>query len=59
MQKNGKNYMEEKRINAIAELTERRIKNLALLAGSKMHKQTITTDDEVEKNTAASYGDKK
>ena len=56
---NAKNYMEESRINAIAELTERRIKNLALLAGSKTHKQTITTDDEVEKNTAASYGDKK
>ena len=56
---NAKDYMEENRIRVIAELTERRIKNLQTLSNSKTHKQTITTDDEVGKNIAASYGDKK
>lgn len=51
----AKDYMEEKRIRVIAKLTERRIKNLETLAKSKTHKQTITTDDEVGKNIAASY----
>ena len=51
----AKDYMEENRIRVIAELTKHRIKNLETLAGSKMHKQTITTDDEVGKNIAASY----
>ena len=55
---NAKDYMEENRIRVIAELTERRIKNLKTLANSKTHKQTITTDDEVGKNVAASYEDK-
>ncbi|MBQ7638767.1 MAG: HipA domain-containing protein [Clostridia bacterium] len=57
--KNAKDYMEENRIRVIAELTERRIKNLETLANSKTHKQTVTTDDEVDKNIAASYDDKK
>ena len=56
---NAKDYMEENRIRVIAELTERRIKNLETLAKSKMHKQTITTDDEVGKNIAASYEEQK
>ena len=56
---NAKDYMEENRIRVIAELTERRIKNLEALANSKTHKQTITTDDEVGQNIAASYEDKK
>ena len=56
---NAKDYMEENRVRVIAELTERRIKNLEALANSKTHKQTITTDDEVGKNIAASYEDKK
>ena len=55
---NAKDYMEENRIRVIAELTERRIKNLEALANSKTRKQTITTDDEVGKNIAASYEDK-
>ena len=56
---NAKDYMEEKRIKVIAELAERRIKNLEMLANSKTRKQTITTDDEVGENIAASYEDKK
>ena len=55
---NAKDYLEENRIRVIAELTERRIKNLEALAKSKTHKQTITADDEVGKNVAAAYGDK-
>ena len=55
---NAKDYMEENRIRVIAELAERRIKNLETLAKSKTHKQAITTDDEVGKNVAASYEDK-
>jgi hypothetical protein len=47
----------ENRIRVIAELTERRIKNLQTLANSKTHKQTITADDEVGQNIAASYED--
>ena len=35
---NAKDYMEENRIRVIAELTERRIKNLKTLAKSKTHK---------------------
>ncbi len=52
---NAKDYMDENRIRVIAELTGRRIKNLETLAKSKTYKQTITTDDEVGKNIAASY----
>ncbi len=56
---NAKDYMEENRIRVIAELTERRIRYLETLAKSRTHKQTITTNDEVGKNIAASYEDKK
>ena len=52
---NAKDYMEENRIRAIAGLTERRIGYLKALADSKTRKQTVTTDDEVDKNVAASY----
>ncbi len=47
---NAKDYMEENRIRVIAELAERRIKNLEAFASSKTHTQIITTDDEVGKN---------
>ncbi|MBP0960667.1 MAG: HipA domain-containing protein [Oscillospiraceae bacterium] len=52
---NAKDYMEERRIRVIAELTERRIGNLEMLAGEKERKQVISTDDEVEKDIAAAY----
>ena len=50
--------MEEKRIHAIADLTERRIKILQSIAGEKRRTQIISTDDEVGENVAASYDDK-
>lgn len=50
----AKDYMEENRIRIIAELTERRIRTLKALANTKAHRQTITTDDEVGENIAAS-----
>ena len=56
---NAKDYMEEKRIHAIADLTERRIKILQSIAGEKRRTQIISTDDEVGENVAASYDDKK
>ncbi len=56
---NAKDYMEENRIRVIAKLTERRIKSIETYASSKTHKQTISTDDEVGKNIAASYENKK
>ena len=52
---NAKDYMEERRIRVIAELTECRIGNLEMLAGEKERKQVISTDDEVEKDIAAAY----
>ena len=51
--------MEEKRIHAIVDLTERRIKILQSIAGEKRRTQIISTDDEVGENVAASYDDKK
>lgn len=51
--------MEEKRIHAIADLTERRIKILQSTAAEKRRTQIISTDDEVGENVAASYDDKK
>ena len=51
----AKDYLEERRIHVIAELTERRIRNLEMLAGEKERKQVISTDDEVEKDIAAAY----
>ena len=50
---------EEKRIHAIADLTERRIKILQSTAAEKRRTQIISTDDEVGENVAASYDDKK
>lgn len=49
-------YMEERRIRVIAELTRRRIEKLRTLAGSKTRVQKIDTDNEVEQNIAAKYG---
>jgi len=51
----AKDYLEERRIHAIAELTERRIRNLEMLASEKERKQVVSTDDEVEKDIAATY----
>ncbi len=48
-------YFDERRINVIAELTERRIRNLEMLASEKERKQVVSTDDEVEKDIAATY----
>ena len=55
---NAKDYMEEKRVHTIADLTERRIKILQSVAGEKRRTQIISTDDEVGENVAASYDDK-
>ena len=55
---NAKDYMEENRIRVIAELAERRIRNIETLAQSKTYKQTITTDDELGENVAAKYKEK-
>ena len=49
-------YMEERRIRAIAELTGRRIEKLRALARSGSRMQTISTEDDVEQNIAAKYG---
>lgn len=50
-----KAYMEESRIQAIADLTERRIKTVESLASSHAHKQIVNIEDEVGENLAASY----
>ena len=49
-------YMEERRIRVIAELTRRRIEKLRALAMSGSRMQTISTEDDVEQNIAAKYG---
>ena len=47
-------YMDEKRIRTICELTEQRIRNLEALA--KSHRtQAISTDNDVKENIAADY----
>ena len=49
-------YVEGNRAQTIAELTERRIRNVMTLAESKDRRQVISAEDEVSENTAASYG---
>lgn len=48
-------YMEENRIRVIAQMTDRRIEHLRALAGSVDHRQTIDTEDDVDRDIAASY----
>ncbi len=54
--KKAADYMEERRIHTIAELTGRRIEKLRDMAESGSRVQAIGTDDEVEQNIAARYG---
>ena len=49
-------YMEERRIRVIAELTRKRIKKLRALAMSGSRVQMVGTEDDVEQNIAARYG---
>lgn len=53
--KNARDYMDESRIHAIAELTRKRIEYLKQLAGSHERKQTIDLNDEVTENVAEDY----
>lgn len=52
---NARDYMDENRIRAIAELTRKRIEHLKLLAGSHERTQTIGLNDEVTVNVAEDY----
>ncbi len=52
---NARDYMDENRIRAIAELTRKRIEHLKLLAGSHERTQTIGLNDEVTVNVAENY----
>lgn len=54
----AKAYMDDTRIETIAELTERRIRNLESLAMSHTHRQVISTEDDVEEDIAEDYGPK-
>ena len=47
-------YMDEKRIRTICDLTEQRIRNLEVFAKSHS-KQVLSTDDDVKENIAADY----
>ena len=49
-------YMEERRIRVIAELTRQRIEKLQALAMSGSRVQKISTEDDVEEDIAARYG---
>ena len=55
---NATDYMDETRIRVIAELTERRIRNIESLAMSHTRVQSITTEDDVEEDIAEDYGPK-
>lgn len=52
---NARDYMDENRIRAIAELTRKRIEHLKQLAGSHERTQTIDLNDEVTENVAEDY----
>lgn len=52
---NARDYMDESRIRAIAELTRKRIDYLKQFAGSHERKQTIDLNDEVTENVAEDY----
>ena len=52
---NARDYMDENRINVIAELTEHRIRNVQMLAQSKTRVRRITTEDDVTEDVAENY----
>lgn len=52
---NARDYMEESRIRAIAELTRKRIEYVKKLAESQERSQTIDLNDEVTENVAEDY----
>lgn len=52
---NARDYMDENRINVIAELTEHRIRNVQMLAQSKTRVRKITTEDDVAEDVAENY----
>ena len=52
---NARDYMDENRIRAIAELTRKRIEHLKQLAGSHERTKTIGLNDEVTVNVAEDY----
>ena len=49
-------YMDEARIGAIAGMTEKRIQHLKQISMNHMPMQTMSTEDDVEKNVAQAYG---
>ena len=50
-----KEYMDDGRIKAIAEMVNRRIQNLMQLSMKKVLVQTDSTEDDVEENIAQDY----
>lgn len=54
----AENYLDENRIRVIAEMTERRIRNLEMLAMSPTPTRGMTTEDDVEEDIAEDYGPK-
>jgi len=56
--KNAKDYIDESRISAIADTTERRIQHVAELAMTQSPAQTQSTSDDVEENIAEDYSQK-
>ena len=53
--RNARDYMDANRINAIADLTRKRIEHLRRLAGSHDRSQTIDLNDDVTENAAEDY----
>ena len=54
----AKEYMDDNRIRAIAETTNRRIQNLMQLSMAQAPVQTDSTEDDVEENIAEDYSPK-
>ena len=54
----AEHYLDENRIRVIAEMTERRIRNLEMLAMSPTPTRGMTTEDDVEEDIAEDYGPK-
>jgi hypothetical protein len=54
----AKDYLDENRVRVIAEMADRRIRNLQMLAMSHTHVQNLSTDDDVEEDIAENYGPK-
>lgn len=51
----AKDYMDDARIRLIAELTERRIRNVEALAANRSGVRSMTTEDDVEEDVAENY----